>query len=167
MLKVDQSNGRKSVRQTRVGGQLTKPTLFEDIKEDGDVFNTSKSKNLVRYANTFKMDPDFNIRKCVSKIQRIIEVALTAACEEQYEPYHAKDASKKACNDIHKALKQLHMDRYKFVVHANVGQYGKFDLKYSSKCLWDSKTDTYVDGSIVNKNTGCFGFATVFCVYYE
>lgn len=66
---------------------------------------------------------------------------------------------------IRARVKDLLIPRYKIVILVHIGERTGQSLQISSRCLWDTSTDTFASYSF--KNSSLFGVATVYTVYYE
>lgn len=62
-------------------------------------------------------------------------------------------------------MKDLLIPRYKIVVVVHIGQLSGQSMQVSSRCLWDTSSDT--SASYFFKNSSLFGGANVYAVYYE
>lgn len=66
---------------------------------------------------------------------------------------------------ILESVKQLNIERYKFVCLVTIGTKGSQDLRIASRCLWDDQFDTFV--SVCFERQGFFAVGTVYGVYFE
>lgn len=66
---------------------------------------------------------------------------------------------------IRASMKDLLIPRYKIVVLVHIGQLCGQSMQVSSRCLWDTSSDT--SASYFFKNSSLFGAANVYAVYYE
>lgn len=44
----------------------------------------------------------------------------------------------------------MNHDRYKFVIHVEIGEFKGQGVKVGSRALWDTTTDTFASGSFKN-----------------
>ena len=132
------TSGRRSQLAGRRVPNLPSFATNLDVMQEDDTDVYGRAKFMTRYENTFKMQPDINIKLKVKPIRDIMEQALKHACTREYSQQAAKTMVINATTTMHREIKNLKLDRYKVVCHVFVGEYGQHDLKHASKCLWDS-----------------------------
>ena len=117
-------------------------------------------------ANTYKTSPDEGMAACSSKVRQIAEDILEAELADK--TYDHVICGKMACDlavKIKAKVKDLGVPRYKIVCQVIVGQIQEQGLEAASRCVWDSKTDTYECVSF--KNRSIFAVAMIHGVYFE
>ncbi|XP_066926344.1 dynein light chain Tctex-type 5-like [Clytia hemisphaerica] len=129
-----------------------------------EIPSVSKRAQRMVYENTFKIEPD---RKCeVSNIKPMIEQILEDIFGSQaYDPYECGLLCKKASTAIKDAVKQLRMERYKYVVTVTCSQNVGQGVKQASRFLWDANRDNWVDATFTN--TTLQAQAVLYALYYE
>lgn len=136
--------------------------------EDGSSLNgDSARKQITKLENTFQLQPNFRIQTHIKAIQDYMQTTLNNCTNTDYDSNSAKSMARQATASIHKFIKTLKMDRYRFVVQVYLGEYGNYDFRNSSKCLWNSKFDTFVDCEVFKREKKIFAVGQVFCIYLE
>lgn len=136
--------------------------------DDSNSFNGDPTKKqLPKYENSYQLTPSFRIQTNIKAIQDYIHTTLTNCTNTDYDANTAKSMARQATASIHKFIKTLKMDRYRFVVQVYLGEYGNYDFRNSSKCLWNSKFDTFVDCEVFKREKKIFAVGQVFCIYLE
>nr|NP_001027637.1 dynein light chain [Ciona intestinalis]XP_009858519.1 dynein light chain isoform X1 [Ciona intestinalis]BAB85847.1 dynein light chain [Ciona intestinalis] len=118
----------------------------------------------VRYQNTYKVDPDKKFEP--GKVQAILEQVLMDKLEDvEYNSVISRELSKQISDKILKILKTLGYNRHKLVVLVNIGQLKDQGTRVSSRCLMDTKRDSWA-GALYEGKT-LWATATVYGIYYE
>ena len=110
------------------------------------------------------MEPN---EKCeISKIKPIIDNILKDTFQDvTYNPLECGQLCKQASSAIKDAVKQLQIERYKYVVVVNCSQNVGQGFKKASRFLWDAKRDNWVDGECSNQTLQAQ--AILYALYYE
>jgi len=110
------------------------------------------------------MEPD---QRCdIAQIKPIIlQVLHENFADITYNPHECGILCKKASALIIDAVKQLNMDRYKYIVTVTCSQNVGQGVKKASRFLWDADRDNWVDGCF--SNTTLQAQAILFALYYE
>ena len=119
-----------------------------------------------RLANTYKLSPDEGMASCSSKVRQIAEEILESELSDM--TYDREICGKMACDlaaKIKAKVKELGIPRYKIVCQVIIGQVQEQGIEAASRCVWDSKTDTYE--CISYKNRSVFAVAMIHGVYFE
>jgi hypothetical protein len=80
--------------------------------------------------------------------------------------YHADNTStwtREIADDIKMKLKELALERYKFVVQVVIGEQRGEGVKMGSRCFWDPNTDASASAEFSNESV--FAVAVAFGVY--
>jgi tctex1 domain-containing protein 2 len=122
----------------------------------------------VRLQNTYKMEPDNASRFHSYKIEpRIYELLEHALKDKTYDANKSPSLAKELSQDIMRETKNFLSTscRYKLVCHVVIGEVKDQDIRFGSRCLWDSNNDT--TASVTYKNSSLYCVATLFAIYFE
>ena len=79
------------------------------------------------------------------------------------ETRYSSDLGHRISDSIKHELKGLDLPRYKYFVHALVGENKGEGIKVASRCLWDASSDKSVSETITTAHLFCV--ATVYAIY--
>jgi hypothetical protein len=79
------------------------------------------------------------------------------------ETRYSSDLGHRISDSIKNELKGLDLARYKYFVHAIVGENKGEGVKVASRCLWDASSDKSVSETVTTAHLFCV--ATVYAVY--
>mmetsp|Transcript_29700 Transcript_29700/g.41018 ORF Transcript_29700/g.41018 Transcript_29700/m.41018 type:complete len:118 (-) Transcript_29700:83-436(-) len=105
----------------------------------------------------FATEPAFDQKFRQGKAQEIILEVLKAKLNNV--TYHADNTStwtREIADDIKLKLKDMTLERYKFVVQVVIGEQRGEGVRMGCRCFWDPNTDNYA--------TAEFSNASIFCV---
>ena len=160
------AQARNSVaRFSRPTPAMNDSNLSNDNDTNSEFAGTAKK--LTKYENTFLLEPTIRVQSSIKSIKDYSETILNQVCNSEYDQNSAKSMAKQATSSIHKHVKGLNLERYRFVVQVYIGEYGNFDIRHSSKFLWNSKFDTFIDAKRVRPEKNLYAIASVFLVYLE
>ncbi|XP_065178279.1 dynein light chain Tctex-type protein 2B-like [Sycon ciliatum] len=115
--------------------------------------------------NTYTIRPNFHLKFRPAAIKDILRTVLyEELSDKEYTAEDAKEWSQKAADLIRQRLKDLELDRYKYVVQVIVGEQRGQGIKIGSRCLWDSDTDNMAQEAFLGETL--FGVAFVFGVFH-
>ena len=158
-------------RPSRIANPQPSLTQNDSKNETGSVFDfeNSNKKTIPKLENTFQISPSFRIQTQLNSIEKHAKSCLDTILmtTPSYDAVNGRNACKSACSSIHKHIKTLKIDRYRFCVSVFVGEYGNFDIRHGSKCLWNDKFDTFVSVASSQTNKGIYATATVYLVYMD
>ncbi|XP_052777550.1 dynein light chain Tctex-type 5-A-like [Mya arenaria] len=119
---------------------------------------------VVFYENTYKLTPDCKVHegKIRDAIQTVLEENIT---ENKYDPSICGSKCKIITEIMKERVKQLDMNRFKFVCMANIGQLYDQSMVVTSRCLWDHRFDNAV--SVTHKSGDIIAVGLVFAIYAE
>lgn len=140
--------------------------LYSSVHDDDDLEARHKSMS-IKYENNYILDPTIKIQSFIKNIQDFAGSTLNDVMITPYDQNSAKSMARQATASIHKHVKSLKLDRYRFMVLVQIGEYGNFDFRSSSKFLWNPKFDTFIEANCIKRDKKLFGVATVFCIYFE
>lgn len=83
---------------------------------------------------------------------------------KQYNSEEATSWSKHISDTVKEKLKDLDLERYKFVVQVVIGEQRGEGVKVACRCLWDSDTDNYAQDIFMNDTLFCV--VAAFGVFY-
>jgi len=123
-------------------------------------------RRLIRYENTFRMEPDDDHKVDIARLRRVAtSVIETAISGYTYDPKQGKQFSLALAERVRGQIKQLPFQRYKIVVQASIGQKRGQDLRVASRCMWDVKWDRHL--TISKETQDAYVSVTIFLVYTE
>ena len=123
-------------------------------------------RRLIRYENTFRMDPNDENRVDLARLRRVAgSVIETAIGGYKYDPNQGKQFSLTLADRVRSQIKQLPFARHKAVVQVVLGQKKGQDLRVASRCIWDLKVDRHI--TITKETNEAFVSVTIFLVYTE
>ncbi|KAL7746783.1 hypothetical protein RI367_007829 [Sorochytrium milnesiophthora] len=116
------------------------------------------------FENTFKTAPDakFPTEQVRRLAEEILETKLKGVA---YNADKAIELTKALSAEILAAVKKLPLERYKYVVDVNIGEFKGQGIRVASRALWDASTDSYTSASF--KNATLFCVVVVFGAYFE
>uniref|UniRef100_A0A4W6D900 Dynein light chain Tctex-type 2B n=1 Tax=Lates calcarifer TaxID=8187 RepID=A0A4W6D900_LATCA len=110
-----------------------------------------KTKHFVRFKPAI-------VKEC---IREIVRERLSGM---QYDPEEVPELSRSLADCIKDKVKNSGFERYKLVVQVVIGEQRGQGVKMSSRCLWDSDTDSYAEDVFMNDSLFCV--VAVFGSYY-
>ncbi|XP_055978178.1 dynein light chain Tctex-type 5 [Sorex fumeus] len=118
----------------------------------------------VQMENTYQLGPARLFPTAV--VNDILKDVLTNyLTEKHYEPEFCRQMTKMISEVIKARVKDLTIPRYKLIVTVHIGQLDNQSILIGSRCLWDSKNDTF--SSYVFRNSSLFALASVYAIYFE
>lgn len=123
----------------------------------------------VKLQNTYRTQPEenekFKPEKLESKLYEVLEELLK---NRIYDPNKCGQLTKLVSQEIMKEAR-FHLNstspRYKLVSHVVITDAKGQDIRYGSRCLWDSNLDNVANVSY--KNATIYAAVTLFGIYHE
>ncbi|XP_071952890.1 dynein light chain Tctex-type protein 2B-like [Antedon mediterranea] len=115
--------------------------------------------------NTYMLRPNFLQKFRQATVKETIHIVLNEELADK--KYNSEDCSnwcKSISLEIKKRLKDLDLDRYKFIVQVVIGEQRGEGVKMGCRCFWDSDTDNYAQDIFMNESLFCV--AAAFGVFY-
>ncbi|XP_006862562.1 PREDICTED: tctex1 domain-containing protein 1 [Chrysochloris asiatica] len=151
---------RQKERPGRPKGSLSTVSYMDEPSK----CDNNASRLAVQMENTYQLGPTKHFP--VVAVNHILKDVLTNYLqEEEYEPELCRQMTKTISEVIKARVKDLMIPRYKLIVIIHIGQLNSQSIHIGSRCLWDSKTDTF--SSYVFRNSSLFALANVYAVYFE
>ncbi|XP_022779769.1 tctex1 domain-containing protein 1-like [Stylophora pistillata] len=144
------------------GRRISAASYFNSWKKPTEV-SAVKEERKRSLENTYRLEP--KIRLPERSVHAIIAEALDTLESHTYSATHSPFIAKLLTTRILESVKQLNIERYKFVCLVTIGTKGSQDLRIASRCLWDDQFDTFV--SVCFERQGFFAVGTVYGVYFE
>ena len=120
----------------------------------------------IKYENTYRMEPDDEMKFKVKPVEDIIKNVLkTHLCEVDYKQIYLTDLPSELAALIKERVKDLKMARYKVVCHVVLGEAGSNTVRTASRCIWNCSTDNYASATYENKTLYAQG--TVYGIYFD
>ena len=85
--------------------------------------------------------------------------------EKKYDEARCGAMATEMSNVILRRVKNLNIPRYKFVCHVTLGQKCRQGVNTTSRCIWDTSTDTYSSANWCNDTL--FAVAMLHAIYFE
>lgn len=116
-------------------------------------------------SNTYTIRPKFEKKFRPALIREVLRKVLRESLhEQQYSSESARQLSKEIGETIKARLKELELDRYKYVVQVVIGEQRGEGVKMGCRCYWDSDTDNCAQEMFMNDTLFCV--AAAYGVYY-
>lgn len=130
----------------------------------GDRVKSAADGNVTRYENSYQMAPK---RKFLpDKARKIIEETLEEKLNEvEYSSETCKGMAAELSELIKERIKAMKLPRYKIVAIVQIGQRLKQGIRIGSRCIWNTKFDSFATGEF--SNSSLFAVATAYVVYLE
>jgi hypothetical protein len=123
-------------------------------------------RRLIRYENTYQMEPDDDHRVDLVRLRRVATSVIESAISGyKYDPKQGKQFSLGLAERVRSQIKQLPFHRYKLIVQVTIGQKKGQDLRVASRCMWDVKWDRHL--TISKETQDAYVTVTIFLVYAE
>ncbi|NXX89290.1 TC1D3 protein, partial [Centropus bengalensis] len=118
----------------------------------------------IKYANTYRLEPqnkfqDYLVRR---KAQAIL---MNRFQQAKYDGVSSPSLCASVSEEILKAVKELHFDRYKYVVSVIIVEKASQAMKVASRWVWDDQRDSWVSAKCETKTF--IVLALVMACYYE
>lgn len=152
-----------------------KSSMFDSVRRiksgtSSSVFHGSSSNEFdvkrikKNFENTYKLEPDAKMQ--LARIEGIAEDVMSDTLSgEDYDPNKTRLLIKKVSDKVLQKVKELGIERYKFVVLVSIGEYKDQGVRLASRCLWDDKRDNWIEA--LYENSSMWAVTTVYGVYYE
>ncbi|XP_071493955.1 dynein light chain Tctex-type protein 2B-like [Diadema antillarum] len=115
--------------------------------------------------NTYNIRPNFLRKFRPAAVKAVIHTVLNEElADKQYVAEETTAWSKHIAEQIKERLKELDLDRYKFVVQVVIGEQRGEGVKMGCRCFWDSDTDNYAQDIYMSDSLFCV--AAAFGVFY-
>mmetsp|Transcript_31970 Transcript_31970/g.38657 ORF Transcript_31970/g.38657 Transcript_31970/m.38657 type:complete len:126 (+) Transcript_31970:102-479(+) len=112
----------------------------------------------------YLIEPSFNAKFRSGRAQEIItEVLKTKLTGVTYHADNTSTWTREIADDIKLKLKELDVERYKFVVQVVIGEQRGEGVRMGCRCFWDPNTDSYATAEFSNGSIFCV--AAAFGVY--
>ena len=86
-------------------------------------------------------------------IKRLVDATLSKHLTKvKYDFESIPELTKLISNDILGQIKSLEIERYKYIVDVQIGEFKGQGIKVGSRAMWDTTTDTFASGSFRNVN---------------
>jgi len=107
-------------------------------------------------SNSYNIRPNFKHKFRPAAVKAIIHDVLNEELSgKQYNSEEATSWSKHISDTVKDKLKELELDRYKFIVQVVIGEQRGEGVKVACRCLWDSDTDNYAQDIFMNDTLFC------------
>ncbi|KAI9137017.1 Tctex-1 family-domain-containing protein [Paraphysoderma sedebokerense] len=126
-----------------------------------EVASTSTSAN----DDSFVIRPNFKQKFRPAVAQQIIhQVLVDKLTGQSYNSELCSKWTKEIADEIRNKLKELNLDRYKYVVHVLIAEMRGEGARMGCRCFWDQDTDNIAQDIFMNDSIVCV--AAAFGVFY-
>ena len=123
-------------------------------------------RKLIRFENTYRMEPDPDHQIDVARVRRIANNVLeTAVAGYTYDSTQAKQFTAALSERMRTQIKHLVYPRYKIIVQVLIGQKKGQDVRIVSRSIWGPKWDRHI--TIFKETANAYVTVLIFCVYTE
>eukprot|EP00002_Diphylleia_rotans_P013545 TRINITY_DN2645_c0_g1_i5.p1 TRINITY_DN2645_c0_g1~~TRINITY_DN2645_c0_g1_i5.p1 ORF type:complete len:130 (-),score=26.32 TRINITY_DN2645_c0_g1_i5:153-542(-) len=114
--------------------------------------------------NTYVIRPNYQKKFRPALVKETIRAVLNEKLNGlQYHPEHTSQWTREISDEIKTRLKDLQLERYKFVVQVVIGEQRGEGVRMACRCFWDPDTDNYAQEVYTNETLFCV--AAAFGVY--
>ncbi|KAJ8031250.1 Tctex1 domain-containing protein 2 [Holothuria leucospilota] len=139
--------------------------MSEDVQDQSDTANPLADEQEENAPNTYMIRPNFAHKFRAAHVKEVVHTVLNEElAEKSYNAEETTALCKHLSNEIKGKLKELKLDRYKFVVQVVIGEQRGEGVKMGCKCFWDSDTDNCAQDIFMNDSMFCV--AAVFGVFF-
>lgn len=130
----------------------------------GERAKSTAEGNVTRYENSYQMAPKKKFLP--DKARKIIEETLEEKLSEvEYSPEICKDMVTELSELIKERIKAMKLPRYKIICIVQIGQKLKQGIRIGSRCIWNTKFDSFATAEF--SNSSLFAVGTAYVVYLE
>lgn len=108
-----------------------------------------------------KPNEKFRPMKVRNAIKQMIKEGLNEIKEFDHE--NCQNACKNLSSGIKDKLKNLKLDRYKYIVQVSIGEKKGQGVRMANRCFWDSETDNMLVETFITDKLFCT--VTIYGVY--
>ena len=125
------------------------------------------SKPLVRFENTFKMNPDTGTKFSPGVVEKVAQQVLEANLTDKtrYEPRTCSIFTQRIAEEIKMRVKELKIPRYKIATQVFIGSVSGQCQQMVSRAVWNTDTDNFA--TCTYQNSSLYAVALIHCTYYE
>ena len=114
---------------------------------------------------TFTVTPEYANKFKASKVKEMLAVVLNEKLRDQkFNADSTTQWTKEISDEIKSRLKDMALDRYKFVVQVVIGEQRGEGVRMGARCFWDEGTDNYAQEVFMNNHLFCV--AAAFGIYF-
>jgi hypothetical protein len=137
-----------------------------EISSTNDNYTFNNYTPLVKYENSYRIEPDDGQKFNPCKIKKVAYETLEKHFKNfNYDSTKSKEFAKIVSDEIKIRIKPLIFKRYKIIVNLTIGQSLGQNVMITSRSLWNAETDNSCTIEYTNKTM--FALATVFVTYYD
>ncbi|KNE57395.1 hypothetical protein AMAG_03116 [Allomyces macrogynus ATCC 38327] len=115
--------------------------------------------------DTSLIRPNFKQKFRPTVVQMLIhQVLVNKLAGRVYDSEECSAWTREIADDIRARLKELNLDRYKFVVQVVIGEMRGEGVKMNCRCFWDPDADNLAQDLFTNDSMFCV--AAAFGVFY-
>lgn len=129
--------------------------------------NNSNAQSQQPRQTDYQIRPSFNDLFKPRDVQNIIKQTMTEyfVDKEQYDSNDVGQWCKQLSVQLKNTLKQCNKPRYKYIVQCIIGEQKNIGIKISSKSLWDTQTDRFIQEVYQNNSLYCVTMAWAVYLY--
>ncbi len=139
--------------------------LTEDSSRRSHSNSEKKESKIEQKPTLYKIKPDVKEKFRPTKVRQIIKDLMNKELQDikEFDNETASNCCKQLSSRIKDRLKNLKLDRYKYIVQVSVGEKKGQGVRVVNRCFWDSETDNMVVEYFMNEKLFCT--VTVYGVY--
>lgn len=163
--RMSRLEARGSVQYGYAGRRMSHASRHSSVS--GASWGLGGFKAQQRVANTYRMAPEKSEKFKSSQAEKVMRGILESYLDgEKYDKTMCISLSKSLSDVIKERMKdQGWSPRYKFVCVVTLGESKEQGLAVSSRCMWNTETDSFASASY--KKGNLFAVATLYALYFE
>ena len=124
----------------------------------------SAADSVARYENSYQMAPKKKFLP--GKAREIIEETFQEKLNEvEYSPDTCSALAVELSELMKERIKAMKLPRYKIICIVQIGQRLKQGIRIGSRCIWNTKFDSFATGEYCNSTL--FAVGTAYAIYLE
>eukprot|EP01136_Pigoraptor_vietnamica_P010438 Opistho-1_new@48057 len=115
--------------------------------------------------NVYTIRPNYKHKFRPPAVKEVIRQVLNDKLSDKtYKIEEVAEWTRDIADEIKRRLKEMGLDRYKFVVQVVIGEQRGQGVKMGCRCFWDSDTDNYAEDAFLGTTLWCV--ATAFGLFH-
>lgn len=139
--------------------------MTEDSSKRSHSNSEKKDQKQEAVPDLYKIKPKPNEKFRPMKVKNVIKQIVKEGLSEikEFDQENCQNCCKNLSTNIKDKLKNLKLDRYKYIVQVSIGEKKGQGVRMVNRCFWDSETDnTLVETFLMDK---LFCTVTIYGVY--
>eukprot|EP01137_Pigoraptor_chileana_P004967 Opistho-2@47380 len=115
--------------------------------------------------NVYTIRPNYKHKFRPPAVKEVIRQVLNdRLTDKTYKVEEVAEWTRDIADEIKRRLKEMGLERYKFVVQVVIGEQRGQGVKMGCRCFWDSDTDNYAEDAFLGTSLWCV--ATAFGLFH-